>query len=72
MQLPRKASMVGYELVTKRLGINRDENKNQVDSQKGDKHSQEEYEDIPLNEAITLPVEVGDTIFLTGRFKTQK
>ena len=65
----RKASMVGYELV-KGLGINKDEKQKSLDSQKGDKQSQEEYE-ASLNEAITLPVEVGDTI-LTGRFKNKK
>ena len=36
-------SMVGYELV-KGLGINSDEKQKSLDSQKGDKQSQEEYE----------------------------
>ena len=61
--------MVGYELV-KGLGINSDEKQKSLDSQKGDKQSQEEYE-TSLNEAITLPVEIEDTI-LTGRFKNKK
>ena len=38
-------SMVGYELV-KGLGINSDEKQKSLDSQKGDKQSQEEYESI--------------------------
>ena len=61
--------MVGYELV-KGLGINSDEKQKSLDSQKGDKQSQEEYE-TSLNETITLPVEIEDTI-LTGRFKNKK
>jgi len=65
----RKAAMVGYELV-KGLDINKDEKEHSLDSQKGDKQSQEEYE-ASLNEAINLPVEVGDTI-LMGRFKNKK
>ena len=65
----RKASMVGYELV-KGLGVNKDEKEKSLDTQKGDKKSQEEYESS-LNEVIKLPVKVGDTI-LTGRFKNKK
>ena len=65
----RKASMVGYELV-KGLGINKDVKDASLDSQKGDKKSQEEYE-ASLNENIVLPIKVGDTI-MTGRFKNKK
>ena len=65
----RSASMVGYELV-KGLGINKDEKEKSLDSQKGDKQSQEEYE-ASLNENIVLPIKVGDTI-MTGRFKNKK
>ncbi|MDA7794028.1 hypothetical protein N8985_08045, partial [Glaciecola sp.] len=65
----RKASMVGYELV-KGLDTNKDEKEQSLDSQKGDKKSQEEYE-ASLNENIVLPIKVGDTI-MTGRFKNKK
>tara|TARA_Y100001972_G_scaffold10327_1_gene11267 strand:- start:1876 stop:7416 length:5541 start_codon:yes stop_codon:yes gene_type:complete len=65
----RKASMIGYELV-KGLETNKDEKEISLDTQKGDKDAQEEYE-ASLNEAINLPVEVGDTI-LMGRFKNKK
>jgi len=65
----RSASMVGYELV-KGLGINKDIKDASLDSQKGDKKSQEEYE-ASLNENIVLPIKVGDTI-MTGRFKNKK
>ena len=65
----RNASMVGYELV-KGLDTTKDTKDAALDSQKGDKKSQEEYE-ASLNEVIKLPVKVGDTI-LTGRFKNKK
>ena len=65
----RKAALVGYELV-KGLDINKDEKEQSLDSQKGDKKSQEEYE-ASLNENIVLPIKVGDTI-MTGRFKNKK
>jgi hypothetical protein len=65
----RQAAMVGYELV-KGLDSTKDTKDASLDSQKGDKVSQKEYE-ASLNEAITLPVKVGDTI-LTGRFKNKK
>jgi len=68
----RKASMVGYELV-KSLANKEDlkqDKEQSVEDAKGDKVSQKEYE-ASLNEAITLPVKVGDTI-LTGRFKNKK
>jgi len=65
----RKASMVGYELV-KGLDANKDIKDASLDSQKGDKKSQEEYE-ASLNENIVLPIKVGDTI-MTGRFKNKK
>ena len=65
----RKAALVGYELV-KGLDINKDEKEQSLDSQKGDKKAQEEYE-ASLNENIVLPIKVGDTI-MTGRFKNKK
>ena len=68
----RKASMVGYELV-KSLANKEDlkqDKEQSVEDAKGDKVSQKEYE-ASLNEAINLPVEVGDTI-LMGRFKNKK
>jgi tRNA nucleotidyltransferase/poly(A) polymerase/Zn finger protein HypA/HybF involved in hydrogenase expression len=65
----RKAALVGYELV-KGLGINKDEKEKSLDTQKGDKQAQEEYE-ASLNENIVLPIKVGDTI-MTGRFKNKK
>jgi len=65
----RKAALVGYELV-KGLDTNKDEKEQSLDSQKGDKKSQEEYE-ASLNENIVLPIKVGDTI-MTGRFKNKK
>ena len=61
----RQASLVGYSIV-KGLDINKDEKEQSLDSQKGDKEAQSEFESS-LSEAITLPVSVGDTI-LTGRF----
>ena len=65
----RKAAMVGYELV-KGLDTTKDTKDASLDSQKGDKKSQDEYE-ASLNENIVLPVKVGDTI-MTGRFKNKK
>jgi len=65
----RQAAMVGYELV-KGLDTTKDTKDAALDSQKGDKKAQEEYE-ASLNEVIKLPVKVGDTI-LTGRFKNKK
>jgi ribosomal protein L37AE/L43A len=68
----RKAAMVGYELV-KSLASKEDlkqDKEQSVEDAKGDKVSQKEYE-ASLNEAINLPVEVGDTI-LMGRFKNKK
>ena len=65
----RKAALVGYELV-KGLDINKDEKEQSLDSQKGDKKSQEEYENS-LQEVIKLPVEIGDTL-LMGKFKNKK
>jgi Zn finger protein HypA/HybF involved in hydrogenase expression len=65
----RKAAMVGYELV-KGLDTTKDTKDASLDSQKGDKKSQEEYE-ASLNENIVLPIKVGDTI-MTGRFKNKK
>jgi Zn finger protein HypA/HybF involved in hydrogenase expression len=65
----RKAAMVGYELV-KGLDTTKDTKDASLDSQKGDKKSQDEYE-ASLNENIVLPIKVGDTI-MTGRFKNKK
>ena len=65
----RKAALVGYELV-KGLDTTKDTKDASLDSQKGDKKSQDEYE-ASLNENIVLPVKVGDTI-MTGRFKNKK
>ena len=65
----RKAALVGYELV-KGLEINKDEKEQSLDSQKGDKKSQEEFENS-LQEIIKLPVEIGDTL-LMGKFKNKK
>ena len=65
----RKAAMVGYQLV-QGLESRKDTKQAALSSQSGDKKSQEEYENS-LQEAIKLPVEIGDTI-LTGRFKNKK
>jgi Zn finger protein HypA/HybF involved in hydrogenase expression len=65
----RKAAMVGYQLV-QGLESRKDDKQAALSSQSGDKKSQEEYENS-LQEAIKLPVEIGDTI-LTGRFKNKK
>ena len=65
----RKASLVGYSIV-QGLETNKDEKEQSLDSQKGDKKAQAEFE-ASLTESITLPVSVGDTI-LTGRFKNKK
>jgi GNAT superfamily N-acetyltransferase len=64
----RSASLVGYELIDKRGDT--EEKDISIDGAKGDKVAQQEYE-ASLNEAIKLPVEIGDTI-LTGRFKNKK
>ncbi len=65
----RKASLVGYSIV-KGLETNKDEKKQSLDSQAGDKKSQEEFENS-LQEIIKLPVEIGDTL-LMGKFKNKK
>ena len=65
----RKASLVGYSVVGG-LDTNKDEKEQSLDSQQGDKKSQEEYESS-LTEAIKLPVEIGDTL-LMGKFKNKK
>jgi hypothetical protein len=70
--ITRNASLVGYELVKSVAGkedIKQDKQQSGKEAS-ADKKSQEEYENS-LNEAIVLPVEVGDTI-LTGRFKNKK
>jgi len=64
----RKASLVGYSLISDpKL---KDDKKQSGDLAKGDKKLKDEFENS-LNENITLPVKVGDTI-LTGRFKNKK
>ena len=65
----RKASLVGYSIV-KGLDTNKDEKEQSLDSQAGDKKSQEEFENS-LQEVIKLPVEIGDTL-LMGKFKNKK
>ena len=65
----RKASLVGYSIVNG-LETNKDEKEQSLDSQKGDKKSQEEFENS-LQEVIKLPVEIGDTL-LMGKFKNKK
>ena len=65
----RKASLVGYSIV-KGLDTNKDEKEQSLDSQQGDKKSQEEFENS-LQEVIKLPVEIGDTL-LMGKFKNKK
>ena len=65
----RKASLVGYSIVNG-LETNKDEKEQSLDSQAGDKKSQEEFENS-LQEVIKLPVEIGDTL-LMGKFKNKK
>ena len=65
----RKASLVGYSIV-KGLETNKDEKEQSLDSQSGDKKSQDEFENS-LKEVIKLPVEIGDTL-LMGKFKNKK
>ena len=64
----RKASLVGYSLVSD-PNIKSDK-KQSGDDAKGDLKAQSEYENS-INEAITLPVEIGDTL-LMGKFKNKK
>ena len=65
----RKASLVGYSIV-KGLDTTKDTKDQSLDSQSGDKKSQEEFENS-LKEVIKLPVEIGDTL-LMGKFKNKK
>jgi hypothetical protein len=68
----RKAALAGYQLVNSlasKEDITQDK-KVAGDGAKGDKELKDEFEKS-INEAITLPVSVGDTI-LTGRFKNKK
>ena len=65
----RKASLVGYSIVNG-LETNKDEKEQSLEKQKGDKKSQEEFENS-LQEVIKLPVEIGDTL-LMGKFKNKK
>jgi hypothetical protein len=62
----RKASLVGYSVIGG-LDTTKDTKDASLDSQKGDKKSQEEYENS-IQEIIKLPVEIGDTL-LMGKFK---
>ena len=64
----RKASLVGYSLVDD-PNLKSDK-KQSGDDARGDLKSQSEYENS-INEAITLPVEIGDTL-LMGKFKNKK
>jgi len=64
----RKASLVGYSLVSD--PNMKSDKKQSGDSAKGDLKAQSEYENS-VNEAITLPVEIGDTL-LMGKFKNKK
>ena len=64
----RKASLVGYSLVSD--PNMKSDKKQSGDDAKGDLKSQSEYENS-VNEAITLPVEIGDTL-LMGKFKNKK
>ena len=64
----RKASLVGYSLVSD-PNLKSDK-KQSGDDARGDLKSQSEYENS-LQEAITLPVEIGDTL-LMGKFKNKK
>ena len=68
----RKATLVGYELVNSVASTDdvKQDKKISGDLAKGDKKLKDEFENS-LNENITLPVKVGDTI-LTGRFKNKK
>ena len=68
----RKAALAGYQLVNSlasKEDITQDK-KVASDGAKGDKELKDEFEKS-INEAIKLPVEIGDTI-LTGRFKNKK
>jgi len=64
----RKASLVGYSLVSD--PNMKSDKKQSGDDARGDLKSQSEYENS-VNEAITLPVEIGDTL-LMGKFKNKK
>ena len=65
----RKAALVGYDVI-KKLDIEKDDKEQSTDDAKGAKELEQEFE-ASLEEAITLPVKVGDTI-LMGRFKNKK
>ena len=65
----RKAALVGYDVI-KKLDVNKDDKDQSTDDAKGAKELEQEFE-ASLEEAITLPVKVGDTI-LMGRFKNKK
>jgi hypothetical protein len=64
----RKASLVGYSIVS---DPNMKDDKKQSGAEaRGDKELKQEFENS-VNEAITLPVEIGDTL-LMGKFKNKK
>ena len=68
----RKATLAGYQLVNSiaaKTDITQDK-KVSGDGAKGDKELKKEFENS-IQEAITLPVEIGDTL-LMGRFKNKK
>jgi len=65
----RKAALVGYEVVVDKSDI-KQEKELSGDDAKDSKELEKEFE-ASLDEAITLPVEIGDTI-LVGRFKNKK
>jgi GNAT superfamily N-acetyltransferase len=70
--ITRKAALVGYELVQSTLTkVDTKQDMKQSDAEAKDvKKVQKEFE-TSINEAITLPVEIGDTI-LMGKFKNKK
>ena len=65
----RKAALVGYDVI-KKLDTDKDDKEQSTDDAKGAKELEKEFE-ASLEESITLPVKVGDTI-LMGRFKNKK
>jgi len=68
----RQASLTGYTVLSTQLQKARGEKikKMSVDMAKADRDIEAEFE-LYLNESITLPVEIGDTL-LMGKFKNKK
>ncbi len=64
----RTASLVGYSVVDKALGV---DDKLSTDLAKGAKPLAKESDKTIQRESITLPVEIGDTL-LMGKFKNKK